>query len=188
MIAIQPARVYDSELAKFGGKTLVGRKQIDIPIRGAAEVSKPGTAVVPNDPSVVGVIANITGVNVFPRSAPTYLAALPEAVKASQVPSTSTVNLVPGQIRANMAILPVGADGSIHLFNLQGEVRMVVDVVGYLRSGAPEGTRAGRVVPLVSPFRAFDTRETGLRRPAPRPGRGRGLELRELRRGRQDRR
>ena len=58
-----------------------------------------------------------------------------------------------------MAILPVGADGSIHIFNLQGEVRMVVDVVAYLRAGDSADTRAGRVIPLVAPFRAFDTRE-----------------------------
>jgi hypothetical protein len=75
------------------------------------------------------------------------------------VPGTSTVNLVNGQIRANMAILPVGADGSIHLFNLQGEVRMVVDVVAYLERDVSVDTKAGRVVPLVAPFRAFDTRE-----------------------------
>ena len=58
-----------------------------------------------------------------------------------------------------MAIMPVGPDGSIHLFNLQGEVRMVVDVVAYLRSDVDIDTRAGRVVPLDAPFRAFDTRE-----------------------------
>jgi hypothetical protein len=58
-----------------------------------------------------------------------------------------------------MAILPLGADGSIHLFNLTGEVRMVVDVVAYLRRGDAAETRTGRVVPLVAPFRAFDTRE-----------------------------
>jgi hypothetical protein len=58
-----------------------------------------------------------------------------------------------------MAIHPLGPDGKIHLFNLAGEVRMVVDVVAYLQRGAPENTREGRVVPLRSPFRAFDTRE-----------------------------
>ncbi len=159
VIDIDPIRVYDSELAQFGGTTLLGRTQIKVPIRGAAEVSQPGTPVIPNDPSVVGVIANITGVNAFGGSVPTYIAALPEPVADGQFPDTSTVNLVAGQIRANMAILPVGADGSIHLFNLSGEVRMVVDVVGYLRSGVSVDTRAGRVVPLIAPFRAFDTRE-----------------------------
>jgi hypothetical protein len=159
VIDIDPIRVYDSELAQFGGATLQGRQQIRVPIRGAAEVSKPNTAVIPDDADVVGVIANITGVNVFPQSRPTYIAALPEPVANGAVPDTSTVNLVNGQIRANMAILPVGDDGSIHLFNLQGEVRMVVDVVAYLERNVSVDTKAGRVVPLVAPFRAFDTRE-----------------------------
>ncbi len=160
VIPIDPIRVYDSELTQFdGGDTLKGRTQIEVPIRGAAEVSKPNTPVVPDNENIVGVIANITGVNVFPGSLPTYISALPDAVAAGEVPDTSTVNLVNGQIRANMAILPVGDDGSIHLFNLQGEVRMVVDVVAYLERNVSVDTRAGRVVPLVAPFRAFDTRE-----------------------------
>jgi hypothetical protein len=159
VVDIDPIRVYDSELAQFGGATLTGRSQIEVPIRGAAEVSKPGTPVVPDNENIVGVIANVTGVNVFPQSRPTYISAIPEPVASGDVPDTSTVNLVNGQIRANMAILPVGADGSIHLFNLQGEVRMVVDVVAYLERDVSVDTKAGRVVPLVAPFRAFDTRE-----------------------------
>ncbi len=159
VVAIDPIRVYDSELALFGANTLKGRSQIEVPIRGAAEVSKPNTPVVPDNENVVGVIANVTGVNAFPGSLPTFISALPTPVPAGTDPSTSTVNLVPGQIRPNMAILPVGPDGSIHLFNLQGEVRMVVDVVAYLRRGDSDATREGRVVPLIAPFRAFDTRE-----------------------------
>lgn len=150
VIPIDPVRVYDSELSQFGGTTLVGRSQIEVPIRGAA-------GVIPDNDNVVGAVVNVTGVNVFGGSAPTFIAALPEPAVGS--PSTSTVNLVAGQVRANMAILPVGPDGSIHLFNLQGEVRMVLDVVAYLSRNQSVDTRAGRVVPLVAPFRAFDTRE-----------------------------
>lgn len=158
VISIDPIRVYDSDLPQFGGVTLKGRQQKTIPIRGAAEVSAPNTVIVPDDPSVVGVIANITGVNAFGGSQQTYLSALPDPVAQGQVPTTSTVNLLAGQTRANMAILPVGDDGAIRLFNLQGEVRMVVDVVAYLKSDMPVETRAGRVIPLLSPFRTFDTR------------------------------
>lgn len=159
MIPIDPIRVYDSELALFGGDTLEGRTQIEVPIRGAADASKPNTVVIADDEDIVGVVANITGVNVFPGSLPTYISAVPDAVPAGETPDTSTVNLVNGQIRANMAILPVDENGSIHLFNLQGEVRMVVDVVAYLERNVSADTRAGRVVPLVAPFRSLDTRE-----------------------------
>ena len=159
VIAIDPIRVYDSDLGQFGAATLKGRSQVRVPIRGAAEVSAPNSPVIPAGPDVVGVIANVTGVNAFPGSQATFISALPEAQPAGTTPSTSTVNLIPGQIRPNMAILPLGADGSIHLFNLTGEVRMVVDVVAYLLADTDEDSRAGRVVPLVAPFRAFDTRE-----------------------------
>jgi hypothetical protein len=86
-------------------------------------------------------------------------------------PSTSTVNLLPGQVRANMAILPVGPDGAIHLFNLDGRVRLVVDIMGYLLAGESPDTRAGRVVPLIAPFRVFDTRQAEFMKQPLGPGR-----------------
>ena len=35
---------------------------------------------------------------------------------------------------------------------------LVVDVLGYFKSGGDASTNRGRVVPLEAPFRAFDTR------------------------------
>ncbi len=58
-----------------------------------------------------------------------------------------------------MAIVPVGDDGTIRLFNRSGATHLIVDVLGYLERGAPETTRAGRVVPLDAPFRVLDTRQ-----------------------------
>ena len=74
-------------------------------------------------------------------------------------------------------IVPVGADGAIRLFNESGSVDLVVDVVGYLVNGAADTTAAGRVVPLTSPFRVFDTRQPAFGSVAARAGQGRGLEL-----------
>lgn len=159
LMPIAPIRAYDSALPAFGAKTLGPRSQIKVPIWGAADASKPSVPVVPNNPNIKGVVVNVTGVNSFPNSRPTYLSALPGRVPSGTQPSTSTVNLSVGQVRANLAIVPVGPDGSINLFNLDGEVRLVVDVMGYLLDGAAVETRSGRVVPLVAPFRAFDTRQ-----------------------------
>lgn len=159
VVPIEPIRVYDSELAQFGGNTAGAQAQVSVPIRGAADVTSPGTPVVPNDPSVIGAVVNVTGVNVFAGSKPTFIAALPERMPAGTPPSTSTVNMLPGQVRANVAIVPIGADGSITLYHYQGEARMVLDVVAYVRTSPGDDSRAGRVVPLVAPFRAFDTRE-----------------------------
>ncbi|MEO6571716.1 MAG: hypothetical protein ABIO83_09220 [Ilumatobacteraceae bacterium] len=158
MIPVNPVRLYDSDLAQFGATPVGARGQIDVPIRGAVDPVAPGAAVVPNDADVVGVVVNITGANWFPASRPTYVTALPDRLAPGVDPTTSTLNLQPGQVRANTAIMPVGADGAIHLFNLDGSVRLIVDVMGYLLDGEPADTRAGRVIPLVAPFRAFDTR------------------------------
>jgi hypothetical protein len=154
---IEPRRIYDSEQ---GGLNLIGPFQtVEIPVRGATDINAPGSVVVPNTPNVVGVVVNLTGVNVFPGARPTFLSLVPAPLPAGQGPSTSNLNLVPGQVRANLAILPVGTDGKIRLFNLGGSLRAAVDVMGYLESGAADSSRAGRVVPLESPFRAFDTRQ-----------------------------
>jgi len=160
LIPIAPIRAYDSELPLFGAATLGARSQTKIPILGAADAETPSVPVVPDDPNIIGAVVNVTGVNTFSASRPTFLSALPGLVAAGTDPSTSTVNLMPGQIRANLAIVPIGPDGAINLFNLAGEVRLVVDVMGYLLEGEAIDTRRGRVVPLVAPFRAFDTRES----------------------------
>ncbi len=103
-------------------------------------------------------MVNITGVNYLPLSAPTFISVVPNALAVDQEPTTSNLNLVPGQLRSIMGIVPVGADGSIRIFNLAGETDIVVDVLGYLLNGENVDTRRGRVVPLVTPYRAFDTR------------------------------
>ncbi|NNE10689.1 MAG: hypothetical protein HKN41_00405, partial [Ilumatobacter sp.] len=156
---IEPTRVYDSEYARFGGTTLRDRAQVSVPIRGATDADDPSNVLVEDRPEVVGALVNVTAVNAWPNSKATYVSALPGRVPTGSDPSTSTLNLLPGQLRSNMAIVPVGADGSINFFHLQGEIRLVVDLIGYLEQSPQDDTRAGRVIPLVAPFRAFDTRE-----------------------------
>ena len=109
LIPISPIRAYDSDLPQFGAATLGARAQIKVPIRGAADAETPNVPVVPDNSNVVGAVVNVTGVNAFPGSRATYLSALPTPVAAGQRPSTSTVNLIPGQVRANLAIVPVGS-------------------------------------------------------------------------------
>lgn len=152
---VDPARIYDS-----GTATLKGARKVSLQIRGATDLDS-GQTIVPNDSNVVGVIVNLTGVNAYGGSTATHLSLVPDDFNPSivaQQPSTSNLNLVPGQTRANVAFVPVGDDGRIHLFSLRGEVRAVVDVTGYLIEGADPSTSGGRVIPLVSSFRAFDTR------------------------------
>lgn len=154
-----PGRIFDSRAYDEAGPVpLEANEQVTLPIRGADATNPTVTDVVPADDDVVGVLINITGVNNLPGSSGTFVSALPAPVAAGATPSTSNLNLLPGQVRSVMAIVPVGPDGSITVFNLAGQAHVVVDVVGYLLDGTDPATRAGRVVPLVAPYRAIDTR------------------------------
>jgi hypothetical protein len=158
-VTVEPARIFDSRDAKFGAAPLGSAGQKNLPIRGATQMEDSGNVVVPNDPDVVGVILNVTGINRQSNSTITYASVLPGPVASEAEVSTSNLNLDPGQLRANLAIVPVPSDGDLTLFNAAGSTHLIVDVVGYLLAGEPVDTRTGRIVPLVSPFRAFDTRE-----------------------------
>ncbi len=153
-----PGRVFDSRLAAFGGLALAAGSTTRVPIRGVSSTPPGEVALVPNDPMVTAVMVNITGVNSLGTSTNTFVSATPEDPLSGQVPSTSNLNLVRGATRANLSIVPIGADGAIRLFNRSGNVHLIVDVVAYFVEGTPVGSCAGRVIPLVTPFRAFDTR------------------------------
>jgi hypothetical protein len=127
-------------------------EQLTLPIRGA-------NGVVPNSANVTGVMVNVTAANNQPGSQPTFLSVTPTTTPAGAEPATSVTNVGIGQVKANMAIVPVGDDGAVRIFNRSGSTHVIVDVLGYLERGAPETTRAGRVIPLDAPFRVFDTRQ-----------------------------
>ena len=157
LIPVGPGRLLDTRISGGGG-ALGQRSTRQLQIRGADTVVNPLIAdIVPgpaNNADVVGVVLNVTAIT---PSLDTFLSVLPEEPTSS--PTTSNVNVLAGGVKANTVIVPVGDDGSIWLYNLQGNTHVVVDVVGYLRTGDVETTRAGRVVPLSSPFRVFDTRQ-----------------------------
>lgn len=151
LITTSPSRIFDSRVLN---DVVSGGEWVPLQIRGA-QVN--GAVVVPNDPNVTGVVVNLTGANDTPSSTRTFVSAVP--AQTAGLPTTSNLNLVPGQVRANLAMVPLGPDGQIHLFNEAGATHLIVDVVGYLIGGQDPGTNTGRVVPLVSPFRVLDTRQ-----------------------------
>lgn len=153
-----PGRIFDSREAAFGAAPLAAGQVRKIKIRGASSFDPNITPIVPDSPNVTAVMINITGVNNLSGSAATYFSALPTAPPVGTTPSTSNLNLSPGAVRASTAIIPIGDDGFIHIYNLAGKAHLVVDVVAYLEE-RPDDTSEGRVIPLVTPFRAFDTRE-----------------------------
>jgi hypothetical protein len=157
MLPAGPGRIFDSRRAP--ANPLGTAEQVKIPIRGADSFDPAINNVIPNSTNVVAALVNVSAVNIRPGSRPTYLSALPTKVAAGKIPSTATVNVVTGQVRSVLALVPVGSDGAIWIYNRFGDIDVTVDVMGYLIKNQDPATRAGRVVPLVSPFRAFDTRE-----------------------------
>lgn len=69
-------------------------------------------------------------------------------------PETSNVNYTAGQTVPNLAIVPVGADGYVNLFNRGGaSVDLLADIAGYFSQSEAAGYTA------VGPTRLVDTRE-----------------------------
>ena len=153
LIPVSPGRLLDTRNAP--NSPIPAGQSIPLQIRGA--VAENGSTV-PSSTDVVGVVLNLTGVNDVASSTGTFLSVVPE-LAPGQVPGTSNVNLVRGQVKPNMVIVPVGTDGTVRIYNNSGAANVVVDVAGYLIANQDVNTRAGRVVPLTSPFRVFDTRE-----------------------------
>jgi hypothetical protein len=162
LIPTTPSRILDTRdgTGRPGGAAgSLGPKQtIDLQIRGADGVSPAVTDVVPNSPQVTGVLLNVVGITTDPGGTATHLSLFPDALPAGVEPATSNVNLADNVIKANLVFVPVGTDGKVRIFNDQGVTPVVADVVGYMQSGFAETTRIGRVVPLTSPYRTFDTR------------------------------
>jgi hypothetical protein len=104
----------------------------------------------PVPPEATAVVVNITGTDV---SAPTFVTAYP---KGGSTPTASNLNLGLHETRANLAIVKVGADHAISLFNDSGSVNVIVDVVGYFTPGDHHAAFVG-----LSPTRLIDTRTSG---------------------------
>lgn len=99
------------------------------------------------------VVVNVTGVG---PSAATHLTAWEAGTPR---PSTSTLNLAAGATVANLAVVPLDAEGRLAIRNHAGTTHVLVDVVGYLDPVAddPAATDAG-IHPLAAPRRAYDSR------------------------------
>jgi hypothetical protein len=146
--ATAPFRVFDSRPAEPapGPKGVVGpNSSVRVAVRGVGEI--------PNSAAVTAVVVNLTVIG----SQPGFASAYPSgSVGSGSVPTFSNINITqPGQVRPNMAIVPVGADGQIEVYS-QSPSDVIVDVTGWFEQ-APCHATAGRFVPLpVS--RVFDSR------------------------------
>lgn len=99
-----------------------------------------------------GVSAVLVDVTAVSPTAGTYLVLWPDGTAR---PAVSMVNATTGQIISNSAVVPVGANGRLALFNSAGNTHVTVDVQGYFTDTA--GGAGGGFTPVVH-TRLVDTR------------------------------
>ena len=149
--AVAPARVLDTRLSTSitAGARVDGGGAIAVPIAGRAGVPATGASA---------VVVNLTATDA--RSAG-FVTAWPTGLVRPVVSNGNVGG--PGDTAANLAVVRLGADGSISLY-AQSSTHLVADVAGYITDATAAPGTDGLFVPL-SPVRLFDTRE-----PAPVPG------------------
>ena len=145
-----PQMIYESR-TNAAGYPLGPEQSVMVPVRG---ISVDGSRV---PDTAQAVLVNLTAFNNLAGSAPTYVSAVPNDVAPGTQPATSNLNLANGEIKSNLAMVPVPDNGVIYLYNSRGTVHLEASIVGYPVAG-DENSRAGRVVPLKTPFRTIDTR------------------------------
>jgi len=104
---------------------------------------------VPADATAVVLNVTVTDTNL----APSYLTVYPAG---GPLPLASNLNWAPGDTAANLAIVPVGLNGQVSIYDDAGSTDVVVDLEGYF-SPPPPGSTAGEYNAL-SPARITDTR------------------------------
>lgn len=138
-----PARLADTRgLGTVDGAGPLGA----VPQGGLAAVTVVGRAGVPLS-GVDAVVLNVTAVS---PTASTFLTVWPTGEPR---PLASNLNIGPGEVRPNLVVAKVGIDGTVSVFNSAGFTDVVVDVAGWIATGAPLTT--------INPVRLADTRGLG---------------------------
>jgi hypothetical protein len=140
--AIPAARLLDTRFGTGAGKAKV-------PADGTLNLNIAGADGGALPTGITAVSLNITATN---TSGSGFITAFPDG---ESVPNASDLDYAPGQTVANSAIVPVGKDGKIELYNggdYAGPVDLVADISGYYSASSPAA-----YVPI-DPARITDTR------------------------------
>ncbi|MCB0915658.1 MAG: hypothetical protein H6525_00940 [Actinobacteria bacterium] len=140
-VPLSPARLADtrsngSTVDGLGPSGAVGPQgSATVQVTGRGGVPAVGVGAVAVNVTAVGPTAN-TFVTVFPSGQPR--------------PNASNLNPIAGRTAPNMVIATVGAGGAIELYNRNGQVHLLVDVLGWFPAASDYGA--------LSPARLADTR------------------------------
>ncbi|HYN31747.1 MAG TPA: hypothetical protein VES40_03915 [Ilumatobacteraceae bacterium] len=133
---VVPARLLDSRNGIGGPAQQFGAGEIrSLQVAGVAGVPREAQSVVVN--ITLTAASGIGFITAFPAGQP--------------VPDASNVNIVPGGVRANTAVIKVGAGGRINLLMAEANADVIVDVLG---SFGPYGGK----VTTITPERIVDSR------------------------------
>jgi uncharacterized protein (DUF1501 family) len=113
---VTPQRVLDTRSGIGAPTAPIGQTPLVLGIAGHGGVPVAGASA---------VILNVTAVQ---GSSGTYVTVYPSGETR---PIASNLNVDAGQIRANLVISKIGANGAVELFNDKGAVHLIADVVGY---------------------------------------------------------
>ncbi|MEZ0065306.1 PKD repeat protein [Streptacidiphilus sp. MAP12-20] len=113
---VAPMRVLDTRTGLGAPKAPLGAAAVDT-------VQVAGVHGIPA--GVKAVLVNLTGI------APTGSTWLSVYADGPPAPGASNLNLSPGAIQAGLALVPVGSDGAIDVYNASGSVNVAADVEGY---------------------------------------------------------
>ena len=131
--AITPTRLLDT---RTGAAPLGEGRTIGLTVTGSAGIPASG---------VGAVIVNITATQ---PTAAGYVTAWPTGQPR---PATSNINFGSGQTTANLAVVQVGTNGQINLYNAKGTTHLIVDILAWLPGTQLAASPALAAVPL-----AFD--------------------------------
>jgi hypothetical protein len=124
--AMNPARILDTRTS-LGAPSAVGPgQQVAVQVTGRGGVPTEG---------VGAVVLNLTGIT---PTRSTFVTAWPAGIPR---PTASSLNLVPGAVRANLVILQVGTGGKVMLYNSFGSTHLAGDVVGWFPTGTSTSVR-----------------------------------------------
>ena len=133
---VAPARLLDTRIG-------VGAPTAPVGPGGTISLAVAGFGGVPAT-GVDAVVLNVTGVQ---PTGQTYVTVWPSGTTR---PLASNLNLFANQIRPNLVMAKLGANGSVQMFNAAGSINLVADVMGYFPTGS--GYQA------LLPARILDTR------------------------------
>ena len=111
---VSPTRILDTR-ALPGGTPLGAGGSLNLKVAGTASVPADATAV----------LVNLTATG---TTAPGFLTAY---ATGAGLPATSTLNTAPGSDTTTLALVPVGANGTITVCNHSGTTQVVADLEGY---------------------------------------------------------